>query len=285
MSGQRRRVDLIHVGYHKCASTTLQAHMFSNHPHVAYTRDAKCVLDAAYDLDRAVWHEPAGGTANLYVVSSEGLCGVDYERLQPNPEFLKLPDVLHAVRPDAKVLMMIRRQADIIKSYYAQSIIKFANVAPLEAFYRDSFAGGCFQFDVPIEKYQSNYGTDRVLVLPLEELKSDRRSFLARLSDFTGVDFNSLQLPVTNFGASRLGNEVMRFLNYAFRRLGDQRPWSTQKKRLRRLIDHAFAAVGADKRLPYYTPERLEEVRAFYRESNQRTSDLIGVDLVGRYGY
>ena len=78
MSLDNNTIDCIHIGYHKCASTTLQRFIYHECPTIDYTREARVAVDSKYNIDNADWHMGDSRKSRLAIVSSEGLCGVDY---------------------------------------------------------------------------------------------------------------------------------------------------------------------------------------------------------------
>jgi len=127
------------------------------------------------------WHKSCKNP-EIYVVSSEGLCGVDYKTFRPNPHWESMPDDIYNNWPDAKILIIIRRQPEIIKAYYTESLMKFATVKKFDEFYRLAFTNEYFNYHIIVQRYYKNFGKDNVLVLPLEMLKCNPNKFKAILS-------------------------------------------------------------------------------------------------------
>jgi hypothetical protein len=285
-SVQRRRapissIDVIHVGFHKCASTTLRSCVFGATPSIAYTREARCLLDPDFDVSHARWHFSSDQDPRVYVVTSEAICGVDYETFEGNPQHLIRPARVYRVRPESKVLMVIRRQADIIRAYYTESIIKVANTKPFKFVYERSFLSGYFLYDQLIQKYQENYGPENVLILPVEELNANPALFLGKLSVLLGVDVTGSRIAFRNPGGARFCNEVVRLANHVLK-YRDQRPIAYRKKIWRDRIDRRLGKYFS---MNYYSAEQEQRIRDFYAESNIRTSSMIGIDLRRQYGY
>lgn len=281
MEFKQRPVDLVHVGYHKCASTSLQHHVFRPCPQIAYTREARIALDPDFNQAEAFWHFNAGHDPKRLVLTSEGLCGVDYQRFDSAEAFAQFPGRIHATQPQAKILLIIRKQPEILRSYYTESIIKFANTQPFAYFYERAFTNHFLNFDEPVARYRELFGSEKVLVLPLEMLKSDQQGFKARLSEHLELDVTGYQIPRSNAGGSLLANEVIRRLNYGFRLVGDQRHIHRAKKHLRLCLGKCLGKRSYS----VYGEGEQERLRAYFRESNERTSEMIGIDLIGQYGY
>lgn len=278
-----RHVDLIHVGYHRCASTTLQVCLFSNHPQITWTKKSRLAYDMAVGMDDVLFHgcSPGAVEDQRTVISSEGLCGVNYWQPELKNAWRDFPKLIYDKWPDAKILMIIRRQPDLIRSYYNLYIIKSSITMKPKVYYQDTFCKDYLKYDSLITKYIDLFGDRQICILPFEMILHDQPQFLSRLSDFSGVDFRHYRLPITNSGSSDVANKVMRRLNYVFGVFGDQRPISRGKKILRAALAATLPRIGGS----FFDENDEAEIRHYFLESNKRISTLIGIDLVGEYGY
>lgn len=276
-------VDIIHIGFHRCASTTLQVHLFSKHPRIVWTKQARLAYDNSVGMDKVPFHGSAAEFRDdtITVISSEGLCGVDYQRPGLQPLWQERPGLIHDRWPDAKILIIIRRQLDMIRSYYSLNIIKHATVMKLEMYCREFFHKDYLKYHHIIEKYVSLFGNSYVSVFPFEMIATNPAQFLSRMSDFFGLDFEDYRLPVTNRSSSDHANEAMRRLNYVFRVFGNQRPISRGKKLLRTALGGPISGAGRK----FFDSKDEEEFRDYFRESNIQTSNLIGINLVAEFDY
>ena len=278
-----RHVDLIHVGYHRCASTTLQDILFSNHPKITMTKNSRLAYDKAVGIDDVPFNGCSFSSREdqTTVISSEGLCGVNYTQRKLGNAWQEFPKLIHDKWPDAKILIIIRRQPDLIRSYYSLNIIKFATVLSPKMYYGDLFCKEYLNYDSLITNYVNLFGAKKVCALPFEMIRHNQSQFLSRLSDFSCVDFRNFPLPIINAGNSDIANEVMRRLNYFFRILGNQRPLGTGKKKLRTALATMLPQSGNK----FFDGDDEVEIRNYFAESNKRISSLIGIDLVKEYGY
>lgn len=184
---------LVHIGYHKTASTWLQRQVFK--PEMGF----EPMLDQAqldemlvtpHDLDfdpntaKRTLLEPVSDvpSGRIPVLSSENLTGHPFFGGRDSAALARR---LHSVLPEATILIIVRSQATILPSVYMQ-YLKRGGVQPPKQFFAGAagvnypgFDPHHFQYDRLIALYQSLF--ERVIVLTYEALKRDPQAFAARL--------------------------------------------------------------------------------------------------------
>jgi hypothetical protein len=96
--------------------------------------------------------------------------------------------LLHEQRPDARVLIVTRGFAGIIRSLYSQ-YVKFGGSRDFEAFL-DRYGSALKQWldvDYTVGLYRDAFG-DQLLVLPYEWLRDDTRGFIAAIEEFLEIE-------------------------------------------------------------------------------------------------
>jgi hypothetical protein len=295
---------LLHVGYHKTATTWLQQRLFDNadaafstpwsfdevidrlvrpHPLAWDEAEARDFFMERGDAARAAGHVP--------VLSNEELSG--------NPHAGAFNSTIIATRlaqlfPDARVLVVIRRQADMLVSIYKQYVVR-GGVLPHRRYFEPPAAGfrmpvfraGHLEYHRLIEHYVELFGADRVRVLAMEDLTRDPATFVREITSFAGArDPGPLpSAPVRRSHAAATA-AVQRRLNRWLLR-DDVNPTAPFRfgrlPSLMRRVDPILARVmpGADRRLRAYAESFA---RGRYAESNRRTAALTGLPLA-QLGY
>jgi hypothetical protein len=192
---------LVHVGYHKTATTWLQNIVFmpSNGYRQLLDHDeifAHLITPHGLDFDPAPVRgliaarraAPAEGTV-ADVISLEALSGLPYDGGRESDAYAAR---LAAVVPQARILITIREQTAILASVYMQHLFRagtasprlFFDEAPPRGFFKFSAENFCYHRLVGL--YQELFGADNVLVLPQEEIAADQTAAVARLARFSG---------------------------------------------------------------------------------------------------
>lgn len=307
---QERAPLLIHVGLHKTGSTWLQKQLFSDRKRGFSDSlgESRNQLKRRMITPDPLFYD-AGATAKHYAprlaaARQAGLTMViSHERLSGHPsaggrDRCMIAERLHATFPDARVLLVIREQRNLIRSMYNQHI-KSGGVESLRHYFAEpdhvrkpSFSLQIYEFDRLVGFYRDLFGHDRVLVLPMEMLAKQPQDFVDRIAAFSGHPSVPLA-PVKRRNTRRphLMRVLQRPLNALFFRnelspgaLFHIRHFNRRFSRLRFLF----------KRL---SPRPLEQflddremaavntlVGDYYAASNRRTQEMIGLPLA-KLGY
>ncbi len=216
---------VVHIGYHKTASTWLQRVVFPAQARlVRVVQDGPARLnpfvhaivaphDADFDpaaartaLDRLVTdrlaaraHARAGAGAPddpgppVVLVSAERLSG---HAASGGYDTHRIADRLHAALAgrDVKVCWLVREQAAMIESQYRQ-LVSHGFCGPIEALWSDEPGwrtvgprAAYYEYDRLADHYVARFGPERVALWAYEHLAAHRDRFLAELASFCGVE-------------------------------------------------------------------------------------------------
>ena len=305
-------VPLLHLGYHKTATTWLQNAVFCDEtlsfispwgPQAGIAVD-EFVLANPFRFDptqaRLRFEEGlarARARELVPVLSNEALCGqpVSGGRFAYGKVVLER---LHETFPDGKVLIVVREQRTALLSHYREYIAngfhgdlaRFIGGPELPP----GFAPDCpldhFEYDGLVGHAQSLFGTDSVLVLPFEMLKGEPESFLAELYRFIGRPAHPVpDRPPERIGVKGLGLAFKQACNRInFGETDWARPRQSVSARavskaagwVERLAPDAWQGAYEERLREYIEAQ----IGGRYAPSNARLENLTGLDL-GHYGY
>lgn len=200
----------LHLGMPKTGTTFLQARCFPYLKGIRYPDQEIMEL-----LDRIIYTNPIFLDLQRTRQEADSILGnisedcllISHERLFGNMltnyhDNVYLAGCLKAVFPEAKLVVVIRRQDELVESIYKQSLQSYYHQR-INSFlnYRNkTFEDACDQMGLPnldikqidLSKYVQNYvehfGRDRIAVLPYELLLQDQRAFLEKLFAFISVE-------------------------------------------------------------------------------------------------
>ncbi|MEQ8541381.1 MAG: sulfotransferase [Coleofasciculus sp. D1-CHI-01] len=306
---------LIHIGYHKTGSTWLQQVLFKDEKAGFLTpwgsQSSQAVIQ--FLVPNAYRFSPESAKKTFEVGFQEaqkrGLVPVlSHEALSDNfvsgtYQGKEVADRIHAVFPDSRILIIIREQQSMILSSYRQ-YIKQGGIETIQQYIgadinKPAFKPTCrldyLEYDLPITYYQNLFGAANILVLPLELLSRDKKSFVQKIINFAGIDINAGDIPdifsrPKNIGYKGGAVAVRRRLNFFL-----DKPTYARRQGKSSLADHTTAklSVVVERLLPQGIHQRVEDdweqfiaeyVGDRFKDSNQRTSHLIGMDLAD-FGY
>ena len=310
---------LIHIGYHKTGSTWLQKHLFDRPDSGFSRLAGKPMsthhigLRPATRFARNFVFEPGGSmyTLNEFspdrmrqllgecIVQDSGLPVLSDERLSGQPETggfdsQKICVRLSQVFDSPKIFIVIREQKSLIASCYLDFLLKGGTLSLREYMQPRSnnspkFKKSYFMFHHLISMYQEVFGKENVLVLPYEMFRDDPDSYLISLGNFSGATIPD-SLPVKDRVNARINTFIeckLRHLNFLTM---EGSPYGEHTFYMGKFF-HKFGR-SVKKRLCMIVPDCIENqerarqkqfiedsIGDFYRDSNLKTSELIGIDL------
>jgi hypothetical protein len=227
----------LHVGLHKTGTSTLQRQFFpackditfltTKNDHMRQFRGYVVKTDPLYfepSIARRIV-APCLQSGKKTLMLNESFSGPPWAGLLEQGLDYRSPILSNLQRtfPDAKAIVIIRRQDGLARSLYRQ-YLKRGGTRSVQRFYGfessrrppllslDRFRFTRF-IDALVESFPRG-----VLVLTFEEFKSSQKVFLRKLVEFIGIDLPNVELQKSN--VSRLGPagmEFTRLLNFFFR--------------------------------------------------------------------
>jgi hypothetical protein len=194
-----RGQHVIHVGYHKTASTWLQVCVF---PHLAGVRYGDPLLDhlvanLATADDRMFFAEAFGSVLRQVeglpggplLLSNEGISGTLWDVRDTG---FRNAERLRRLMPGARIVLVVRRQDEMLRSIHAQYVNE-GGTRPLREFVEREVEGCRFslrhlEYDRLAGCYGELFGQDRVWIVPYEYLRAQRDRFLDGLCEFLGAE-------------------------------------------------------------------------------------------------
>ena len=302
---------LVHIGYHKTATSLLQAGLFQRTSEGFYSDPAQRQnIPRAFISPQALADPDPADTAPLrrmVQATPDGCCAViSHERLCGYPASGGIDQEIIARRikatfPDALILMVCREQKSAILSMYLQyvrdggalTLHRYLSGVDRKLFRRPQFEPGYYEYHRALGMYQDLFGSDRVLCLPFEMIRSDSAQFLRLLATFVGVNCeidNAILSKPVNLRSSMLAINVHRLLNTMVRtQLSDYGiAWLglPHVAHAMRTIEPLLALLkAADQALMDGANKHVEaKFRGRFKSSNVRLGSMAGFNPA-EYGY
>jgi hypothetical protein len=309
-TGNQAKSPIVHIGYHKTASSWLQDVLFPVLEDVTWVGARGLAFELLHNLSNAPDERFVPFTLRRYVeemtarhdrsvvLSYEGLSGGLW-----NPEDIgaRAAARIAEALPDGRIVAIVREQGSMLRSIYWQYVLE-GGTAPLGRLFDPASAQDAFQFshleyDRVISVYGQEFGPHSLLVLPYEMLRVDSDRFLERLLDFMGTSVRegesveSLLRQPRHVSPRVAAVRTVRVWNTLFRasrlspspRLFDLGAGRETARKLGRAVD------GLTRRFAQSEPSQRDrrsilELRERYRQSNRRLQQYARWDLAA-YGY
>lgn len=292
---------LIHVGLNKTATSWLQREVFPKLPGIQvigrHGRGDREVIEAVkamqYDpaweaggLRRAVMARTSGGRPLL---SDEGLAST--LRYRDASHHRDATERLRAEFPNASVLIVVRRQADLLLSSHRQ-YVKLGGSASLQTFCSgDALPGfrydpALFDLDRIVATYEDLF--DEVVVVAYEQFRADRNGALRDIFRWLGSEpLGPLDSSGRNISLGWLATDLLRAAN----RIGTRGRFEPGDGFAHAYRSPAYKVLTKiEARLPLSSSARSSEREAVERlqpdwaDGNRRLDERRGLGLA-RFGY
>lgn len=189
---------LIHIGYHKTATTWMQTRLF--HTQHGYRqllshREVHDLITAPHSLVFDPTQAQAVIRARMSdlkpdevpIISSEILTGLPFRGGRESVDFARR---LKLIAPDARILASIRAQLKILPSVYMQYLLRSGTMTPRQFFTEPAdigynrFSPLHYEYDRLLGYYQQLFGAENVFILQQERLRNGAEAAAADLATF-----------------------------------------------------------------------------------------------------
>lgn len=298
---------ILHPGFIKTGTTTLQEHLFNVHSGIyalATEKEIKNQLSREFlRIDGMGYdEEQLGLLVGNALQANSGTKTIVYsnETLTSNP-YLTAPITrrLKTFFPRAQILFTLRHQVRAIESYYARHGRVLTNAprpflnrhVPLQHWLEYNYQNrrttylGVLDYHRVIQNYEREFGPGRIHLLLFEDFVNDKDAFIQTLCELLVIDFTEAK----NLLAGQWSNprESSRYVAYfRFRKLFFPSHWTEfsfpGSQRLQKIWGRL---IHAGKKSEITIPEKWRAIlKEEYREGNRQLVERYGLALK-KYGY
>jgi len=296
---------VVHIGYHRTASTWFQQMALRNHDGIhpilggsefgvvasdAFVRQLVFARDSDFDPDEARRlflarvDDSAVATGRTVVLSAERLSG---HAASGGYDAVRIADRLRAVLPEARVLCVLRHQAEAIRSEYKQIVTAgwpgslADTLAPRPRMKTTGIDLAYWEYHRLMAAYARRFGRDNVKLVDFGEFTRATEAVLKDIATFLGIaawSLDAVQLATRlNEGVSDRQTRVRQVLNRVTRSELNPFPVVDLPDRLSAAVVR-WSALGGPGR-PLFEEGFDDWVEERYRASNGRLADEWGLVL------
>lgn len=241
-----QKTKLLHIGYPKCMSTTLQRDFFDRHPEVMFLgwgvsdiphgwiddeTAALCEVGIRYE-NSLLYDAPAAERIfarhlarfegdpqkKLLCLSSESFSFTMHFDVDPA---IKAERLKRLMGDGCKILIVVRNQLDLIASYYFECVRggyarQFGDFLDFHYHYLFHSILSDLRYHKIYQLYSELFGEKNVKVVPMESLIAHTRSELKSLCDHVGISAIELELARRNESSDKKYLQAVRLLNEKF---------------------------------------------------------------------
>lgn len=244
--GRSEPPAVFHIGYHKTGTTFVQQNVLPQ----------------------------LNENQKFQIFSNEGISGYDFE------DDLACGNLIAGINPDAKIIVTIRSQVSMYSSYY-WLYVKSGGVLPLEKFIDECIKHQRFDYHAMYQALLKNFKADRILVLPFELLKNQKKEFLDQYLSFIfgdvpeGIEYD---VDARNSSPSLFAVNFVRVTNKLIGGIGLLRPLRSFIAKRTGWIEKLFCSPKGQVK-DAMTPEIKAKIENAYKNSNQEMQKHLNWDL------
>jgi hypothetical protein len=180
--------NLLIIGAAKCGTTSLH-HYLDQHPDISMASRAEGSKEMRF-FDDPDWREKLDWYEAHF--ADAPVRGESTPRYTYYPHVLDVPERIHSLIPDAKLVYLVRDPIDRIVSHWVQRYWG-GDRTPFEQWLReadrpDNMIVCASRYATQVERYLALFAREQLLVLDQEDLRSARRETLREVFAFAGVD-------------------------------------------------------------------------------------------------
>ena len=298
---------IVHIGYHKTATTWFQKSVYprvTNSAYVPRERVKRALLTAS-----ALHFDPAWAREQLRLTPSAPpiLCEEELSGYLHTGGLLgflskEMAHRIQLVLPEARIVIFVRSQPEMIAACYQQYVrgggtysvrrylwpVDHLRAAAAQPYKIPRFSFDHFDYDRLVAHYIELFGRERVHVFAYEELQRDAAGFLARFANTLGLELELAAVPMNkqNASYSRAINALARGLNrFTARTVNDKRYWLhlpywyTLRRALLEGLNRTGLFGGRAAPEDLLGAQTVAWIRQRYWESNRRLAVLAPLDL------
>ncbi|MGB3586078.1 MAG: sulfotransferase [Tunicatimonas sp.] len=207
-----------------------------------------------------------------------------------------IPEMLSRMKemsPNAKILGVIRKQADWFESVYKHDVYHFGLDQTFEKFYQSNLGQAyrnAADYSGIIASFQQAFGKDNVKILLFEDFIQDQQKFVKNLSDFLEVDILVGEKKSLKKNASTSG--LITHLHRMANTLAEPDPRRPERKLYQTLrtaiykLDRIAATSGWKLSGKALSTAMQQRISRDFAASNEKLIEIIGDEaLLKRYQY
>lgn len=298
---------VFHIGHHKTATTYLQSIYFSNHPEInlvcnyrqpwddeflsyliGSTERSFSICRCRELLENSIEKQHIGNRDNksikVQVISSERLSGHPYSG---GYDSYILAERIHDLCPEAKIIICIRNQPDILKSLYKQLVQEgylgtFSDLINSKHWKSTSFCMDMLEYDLLIAKYFDLFSQENILTLVYDDLVNNPKSFVNQISSFLNIgNFEHPDIKTrVRKGKKDSEIKIQRYLNKFRKTELNPFPIIEINPKFMKILAKLLQVILVKNKFTLIEDNELKFIKDYYYESNMRLKNILQTNLI-----
>ena len=298
---------IFHIGYPKTASRWLQERLYPNisNYHLMPSQDIYryFIGPNALEFDPSELLKVYGSTQNNLIISNHGFVGTTHNFGLNGYLSKEHARRISSFAPDARIILFIRNQVDIITSSYIQYIKDGGTYSINKYLFHPDYLGisgitnlsfKFFEYHELIDYYKKIFPLGSVHVFLFEDFISDSRSFTKTYCEIFNfkVDLDGIGFDIVNPGYRRCIISMARVSNHFTKLKMVNKHYFFHVPHWWKISKNVFTRLNRYTIFGNYLPaeqilgkKNIKYIREYYKNSNQQLLEKYGLINIKKFGY
>lgn len=270
--------NLIIIGAQKCGTTSLHYYL-GLHPQISMSREK----ELEFFVEERNWPRGIEWYKSHFTTSAK-VRGESSPNYTGYPKWGGVPERMHSVIPDAKLIYILRDPIDRMISQYVQ--LQSAGLddrtveEAFELLSNDNSYIRRSRYFLQLQRYLPYFPSSNILIITAEDLLNDRRRTLEKVFAFLNVDKTFYSPKFLNIKHGSVGKKRKNRIGLLLKQFAESnmtKIFSTDMRmKLGRVIELAFATEIAR---PVLDESLRAELISFFKEDIDRLRKFTGYDF------
>ena len=272
--------DVYLIGAQKAGTTTL-AHLLGQHPDICVAKTKEPHYFTGRSERGLSWYRQQ--FLNSGAICIDASTSYSFAPLSPNNSYMSkkrfhnIPQRIHALNPQAKLIYLLREPvARVYSSYWHSFNTGRERQSFTEAIARDAFYLDVSDYYSQLSLWLEYFPLDSYLFLLFEEMKQNPQATITRCCQFLNIDPTKIAINLEHRNKTDNVNYIGRQFNRLFKKLDYNGVGYFAPGAVRNVVrEHTRSHQG----LPAIPLREQDLLRDYFAEKNRNLAELTGLSL------
>jgi len=270
--------NLIIIGAQKCGTTSLHYYL-GLHPQISMSREK----ELEFFMEDRTWHKGIEWYKSHFMTRAK-VHGESSPNYTAYPRWEGVPEKMHSVIPDTKLIYILRDPIDRMVSQYVQYLSVGLDNRAVEIAFKplnnDNYYVRRSRYFMQLQQYLKYFPSSNILIMTAEDLLNERRKTLEKVFAFLNVDETFYSPKFLNLKHGSVGRRQKNRIGLLLKQFAESniaKIFSTDvRMKIGGVIELAFSTEIAR---PVLGESLRAELISFFKEDTDPLKEFTGSDF------